>query len=160
MSEYMYNKKIDISKLTNEIRVGMGLELLATSQIDSVNGYIESNNASLKIIFYENDEEPNENHGTTLVATILTEAQEIQLDSIVTNHVEQSLKYYRLYCHTCTDYKSFEYESIPQKCPACDSTDITDIVEQIPYTTTKDEVGNEWDSFMTTDGSIINARRY
>jgi len=90
----------------------------------------------------------------------LSGVEETELDSIISAHTGQALNHYRLLCNTCLDYKSIREKSTPSKCPACEGVDITDIVEQIPYTSMKDELGNSWEAFLASNGNIINARRY
>ncbi len=85
--EYIYNKIVDILKLSDEIETGLGLKVKASEKTDSINGYINYNQGELKINFYDNDESPNEEHETTLVATILTDTQKTQLDTIISEHV-------------------------------------------------------------------------
>lgn len=90
----------------------------------------------------------------------LTSAEKTELDSIVSSHTGASLTHYRFYCNDCADYRAIRCLGTPTKCPSCEGTNITDVVEQIPYMIMQDELQNGWEMFLTSDGIIINARRY
>lgn len=93
-------------------------------------------------------------------ASTLTSAEETELNTVVTNHTGVVLKHYRMYCGACGDYRSIKRDNTPTDCPVCQSTNITNIVEQTPYNSVKDESGNSWEKFMTSDGNTIISRRY
>ena len=96
-----------------------------------------------------------------IFASEISSAEETELDSLVSAHAGQDLQGYRIYCNTCEDYKSFKYNTTPTNCPECDGTDIEDILEHFPPTlSTIDELGQAWDLFVLSDGSIITARSY
>lgn len=91
----------------------------------------------------------------------LSSEEKTELDSIVSNHTGQTLQGYRIYCVPEADYRSFKFNTTPTKCPACESTNINNIVAHDPPTiSTVDELGQAWDLFILSDGSIITARRY
>lgn len=110
--EFIYPKKINVEKLAQEIKAELGFNFIAENKDDSVNGYIEyvtyedkpegvdfvcvlcetifqKEHYCSKIVFYDKDEQPDENHKTILVKTVLTDEQKIQLDNIVANHTPE-----------------------------------------------------------------------
>ena len=108
----------------------------------------------ISITFVETNDLDIEFDGT------LTSTEEDELDSIVSSHTGQALTHYRLYCNDCENYRSTRYNSTPSECPACEGTDITNIVAQYPHCLCKDESQNEWEIFVVSDGTMILARRY
>lgn len=85
--EYLYNKIVNVEKLASEIKVNLNLNVMAGSKTDTVNGHINYINGDLKIVFYDTDESPNNEHETTFIASSLTDTQRTQLDEIINNHI-------------------------------------------------------------------------
>jgi len=66
---------------------------------------------------------------------------------------------WRMLCADCEQHISDESEDEPTVCPICSGENISDIVEQVPWSSDISPDGNIWDYFTTDSGTIIIARR-
>jgi hypothetical protein len=101
--------------------------------------------------------------GSTMLRIImeneLSSGDKTLLDDIITNLPASLGDNYRLYCNTCTDYRSSRLQTaVPTTCPICSGSDITDVQQANPFATNTSEDGStKWDYFTDDNGLTIKA---
>lgn len=138
MTEYNYTK-------TGVNSAGLMLQIKQSTSITTTcSGLIYNAPSSLKILFEED----------------LDSGEKSTLDTIVENHAGEEPDHYRLYCAVCEDERALDSIGEPTECPACQSEDISDVIQQGPFVSVKDELGNDWEIYVNSSGNLISARRY